>query len=93
MLVMILPTSASYKSISASSWSLKVSLFSGTFLITLYNVAKLPLGFVEAVTDKRVIWKPGKIINSGAEMRVRNPDVNRAEDGQDSSHDRDCGDS
>lgn len=51
MLVIILPTSTSHSKVAPSPCSLKVSLFGRTFLITLYNVAKLPLGFVEAVAD------------------------------------------
>lgn len=72
-LVIILPTSVSYRKVSPSSSSLEVSLFRGTVLITLYNVAKLPLGFV--ITSygwrRNLIWKPGKITSSRAEKRVR----------------------
>lgn len=41
----------SHSKASPSSCSLKGSLFGRTSLITLYNVAKLPLGFVETVPD------------------------------------------
>jgi len=70
---MILPTSMSYRKAAPSSRSLKVFLFRGAFLITLYS-CRTSFGLCrDSYRSRRnLTWKPGKLINPRAEMRVRN---------------------
>lgn len=77
----VLPTNMPCGKVSPSSESLMVSPSRGIFLITLYNVAKLPLFFLKAGSDReRILLEDGK--NDQIELRVRNTDVGNKQKGK-----------